>query len=424
MMRAGSLALALAFAACAPSPPPLHVPGPTTSHPLLTTATLGERTARLPSVVQRDKGSRVVAFRVAFGSGSADDPPGKEGLTRLLATTMTDGGTTVRSFAELVEKLYPMAATIHVDVDRDETVFSAEVAADTVEAFYPLLKEVILTPRLDDAGFERMRARAKSELVDELRGSSDEALGKEALAAALYEGHPYGHPPVGTESGLAASTLEDVRAQRARVFCRDRVLLGVAGGLPDGFEERFVRDFEALPACPSPRAELPEPKALLLPHLLLVEKPTADSTAISIGMPADFTRKSPDFPAMELFLDYVGLHRQSAGRLFHELRERRGLNYGDYAYAEYFEQDAFSRFARPNTARREQMVSLWIRPVRPKNAAFALRGALYFYAQTIERGISKPELDRFRTFATRYTSLQELISQACGTDGRASTKPP
>jgi zinc protease len=408
MKQSWLLLLGLALSACAPSPPPLHVPGPTTSHPLLTAPAPGDRAVRLPSVVLRDKSSRVVTFRVAFSSGSADDPPGKEGLTRLTATTMTEGGTTVRSFAELVEKLYPMAASIDVHVDRDETVFYADVAADSVEAFYPLLKEVILTPRLDDAGFERMRSRARSELVDDLRGANDEAFGKEALAAAIYEGHPYGHPPVGTESGLAAATLDDVRAQRAGVFCRDRVLLGVAGGLPDGFEERFVRDFEALPACPAPRAELPEPRPISAPHLLLVEKPTADSTAISIGTSVDFTRKSADFPAIQFFTDYLGLHRQFNGVLFRELRERRGLNYGDYAYSEFFEQEGSGHFARPNITRRQQMFSIWIRPVRPKNAAFALRGALYFYGKTLDRGIPQADLDSFRGFETRSTALQEL----------------
>jgi zinc protease len=188
------------------------------------------------------------------------------------------------------------------------------------------------------------------------------------------------------------------------------VVLGIAGAVPDGFEARYAHDFAGLPPCPSARAELPEPKTIAEPHVLLVDKPTADSTAISIGTAVDFTRRSPDYPALQLFTDYVGLHRQSVGRLYHELRERRGLNYGDYAYSEYFEQDAFVRFAMPNIVRRQQMVSLWIRPVRPKNAAFALRAALHVYGQTLDQGIAQAELDRFRDFAIRYTSLEELTA--------------
>jgi zinc protease len=111
---------------------------------------------------------------------------------------------------------------------------------------------------------------------------------------------------------------------------------------------------------------------------------------------------------MTFFTDYLGLHRQPAGRLYHELREQRGLNYGDYAYAEYFEQDGGSRFALPNLVRRQQMVSLWLRPVRPKNAGFSLRAALRFYRETLDRGVPEDEIERFRGFLTRYTSLEEL----------------
>jgi zinc protease len=321
---------------------------------------------------------------------------------------MTEGGTTVRTYAELVEKLYPMAASIDVHVDRDETVFVADVATDALEAFYPLFKEVLLTPRLDGPGIERMRARATSELTDDLLGANDEALGKEALAALLYEGHPYGHPPIGTERGLGASTAEDVRSHRARVFCKGRALLGIQGGFPEGFENRFTHDFAELPPCPAPRTELPEPTLASGLRVLIVDKPSAESTAISMGFASDVTRKSPDFPAVEFFTDYLGLHRQSAGRLYHELRERRGFNYGDYAYAEYFEQDGGSRFPLPNLVRRQQMVSIWLRPIRPKNAVFALRAALSLYAQAVNTGIPQAEIDRFRSFLTRYTSLGEL----------------
>jgi zinc protease len=120
------------------------------------------------------------------------------------------------------------------------------------------------------------------------------------------------------------------------------------------------------------------------------------------------TRASPDFPAVAFFTDYLGLHRQSSGRLFQELREKRGLNYGDYAYAEYFEQDGSSRFPRPNLARRQQLLSIWLRPVKPENALFAIHAALREYDGALARPIPEAEIVRYRTFLTRYTALEEL----------------
>jgi zinc protease len=397
---------------CAPLLPPLHVPGPTTAHPagysVEPAAAPPPSNTPIQTVTLPSPGANVVTFRVAFASGSADDPVGKEGLTRLAATTMTEGGTVDLTYEQLVAQLYPLAASIDVHVDRDETVFTGEVSVAALAAFYPLFRQVLLTPRLDEAGFDRQRARAVSALTDDLRGSNDEQLGKEALEALIYEGHPYGHPVLGTERGLASSSLADAKAQRDRVFCRDRVTVGLAGGLPDGFAASVAHDLEALPPCSVGRAALPAPHAQHGLRVLIVDKPSADATAISMGNAYDLTRSSADYPAVAFFTDYLGLHRQSSGRLFQELREKRGLNYGDYAYAEHFEQEGGGRFPLPNVARRQELFSIWLRPVKSANAPFALRAALREYALLLEHSVSPSEIVRYRDFLTRYGALEEL----------------
>ena len=59
------------------------------------------------------------------------------------------------------------------------------------------------------------------------------------------------------------------------------------------------------------------------------------------------------------------------------MREKRGLNYGDYAYIEYFPLGMYLMEPPPNVARSQQIFQIWIRPVEPPTAKFALRLALY-----------------------------------------------
>ncbi len=400
--------LVLALGACDHEPTPPNVPGPTVARP--------EPVARPAEIAPADKkliglrapDANVVSLRIVFAAGSADDPTGKEGITALTATEMAEGGTKDLPYATLLERLFPSASTIELSVDRDETAFSVDVPRAALPEVWPLVRDVIAAPRLDGEAFSRVKAKQTSTIVDDLRGGNDEELGKEALHAALYEGHPYGHPVEGTERGLAAISEADVRAHRARTFCRERMTLGIAGGYPDGFDRAAVRELlAALPACDAARAELPKMTRHQGMRVLIVDKPSADSTAISLGFPTDLTRASPDFPAIVFFTDYLGLHRQSAGRLYHELRELRGLNYGDYAYAEHFEQAGWGRNPRPNVVRRSQMVSLWLRPVKPKNGIFALRGALDIYRDLLTRGIDDAEIERFRGFLGRYVGLEQ-----------------
>ncbi|MEO7112500.1 MAG: pitrilysin family protein [Polyangiaceae bacterium] len=403
---------ALASALCAScyhDPPPPEVPGPTVAHPTAPPRAAEIAPADVKIVSSRSADSRIVSFRIAFATGSSDDPKDREGLTNLTADLMTDGGTESLTYAELSQRLFPMAASIVARVERDETVFEAQVTKASLESFVPILRDVLIAPRLDQAGFDRVRARETSSLVDDLRGGNDEALGKEALHALLYDSHPYGHPVVGTEHGLSSATLDDVRAHKKKVFCRERMVIGLAGGFPEGFDKRFSAELGTkVPACDAARAELPPFKSEHGVHVLIVDKPTADATAISIGFRTQLTRASADFPAVAFFTDYLGLHRQSAGVLYHQLRELRGLNYGDYAYSEFFQQEGgVSRFPLPNIVRREQLVSLWIRPVKPKNGIFALRGALDFYSRLLSGGIPKAEIERFREFLSRYIGLEQ-----------------
>ena len=408
IVRALTLGVVLA-AGCEETPPP-KPPTQPTADPTATaaaTTTAAPEAKPLASLSQRDPASKVVAFRIVFNAGSADDPAGKEGATSLAADMTAESGTAKLTFGELSKQLYPFAASIDVHVDRDQTVFETEVAAESLDAFYPLLRDVLLTPRLDKESFDRLKARAESALDDDLKSANDEQLGKEALQAILYAGHPYGHPTVGTAKGLSALTLDDVVAQRKKVFCKERVTVGVGGGFPEGFDKQLVQDMSALPACEGPRAELPAPKKTTGLKVVIVDKPTSDSMAFSMGFATDVTRSSDDFAGTTFFTAFMGLHRQSAGVLYSRLREARGFNYGDYMYAEHFMQEGGSRFPLPNIARRQQMVSIWLRPVKPQNGLFAMRGALHYYRERLKDGVPDEELTRFRGFLSRYIGLEQ-----------------
>ncbi len=347
-----------------------------------------------------------VTIRVAFDAGSADDPAGLEGIAQMAVRLVVEGGTETMSYPELVRRLFPLAAEMDWQADRDQTVVVARVHRDLLEEFYPVFLEVLTRPRMAAADFERLRAASISELEADLKASDDEELGKEALQAFIYEGHPYGHPPVGTRAGLDAMTVEAVRAHRARTLCAGRATVGVAGGYPERFAERLEADLRAgLPRECAARAPLPPPPAFEGRRVLIVEKPGNRATAISIGFPIDVRRDHPDYPALALATVWFGQHRQFVGRLMREIREERGFNYGDYAYCEHFRQAGRTRFPEVNVSRRRQMFSIWIRPLRPDHARFVLRLAMREHERFVTAGLPPEELDAVRTFALGYFNL-------------------
>ncbi len=361
---------------------------------------------RAPEAVGIPSSRPVVTLRVVFRAGSADDPPGKEGLTALLAQVMAEGGAGGLSYAERSRRLFPLGAHIDVQTDRDLVVFEGVTHADHAEPFYSLFLEMLTAPALSETDLERIRAQRLSELRSELRGSDDERLGKEALQALLFEGHPYGHPVLGSEEGLRAITREDLRRQRQRVLCAGRAMVGAAGAEAEAWSERLRADIERAlrwEGCAG-RSPLPPPPEGG-PRLLLVGEPSAPGVAVSMGMPVSVNREDPDYPALVLAAAYLGQHRQFIGVLMRKIRGERGLNYGDYVYAEHFRQQGWTVHPSPGVVRRQQYMSVWLRALSPHDAPFAVRLAWRELHRLSEEGIPPEAFERVRRYVQDYYAL-------------------
>jgi zinc protease len=346
-----------------------------------------------------------VTVRLLFLAGGVDDPAGKEGLTALTAAVMAEGGTEKLSASELERALYPMAAELEVVADKETIVFAGRCPKDSLARFLPILEDVVRRPRFDPREFERLRSRAVDDIAKGLRTEDDEELGKETLSLMLYGGHPGGHPyghlTGGTVQGLKRITLEDVKAHWQRVFVAARLTVGAAGGYEGDLPARIASDLASLPAGRA-RPPLPPPSTKA-PRFLLVEK-ASTPTAISMGFTWEARRGDPEFPALLVAVSALGEHRQgSAFRLFKDLREVRGLNYGDYAYPEHFVQSGGSALAAVNHPRSHQEFTVWIRPVEPQRRLFAIRAALYEIDRWARLGLTQDELDRVKQFLSGYT---------------------
>ena len=131
--------------------------------------------------------SPLVTLRLVFQVGTSDEKPGKEGLAELTASMLGEGGTTRRTWSEVLDALYPMAAEIHFYGDKDAFVFSGTVHRDNLDAFAALLADQILAPRFSVEDFTRVKQDALDAITKTLRGNDDENLGKQALAYRTAE---------------------------------------------------------------------------------------------------------------------------------------------------------------------------------------------------------------------------------------------
>jgi zinc protease len=405
MLFSAQLAGVLACAA------PRAVPAPPlgTSQPI---AAVPERPSNVVSVprvpVQRvqDEKSPVVVLRLMFESGSAQDPPRQRGLTQLTARLLLQASRRLNA-AQLARAWFPLGTQPRVHVDRQTTVFSLRVHHSVAPRALELMLETLTQPRLDADDLERLRRDQHTWLTQGLPQDDDEELGKEALHATLWEGHPYAHPPDGALPDVDTLTLEDVQRHAAEVFVQKRLVAALGGQLQPAWTTLVETTLARLPAgAPAVAVPTLPPSPADGLRVVLVEKAT-DSTPLTCGMRWDMNRAHPDFVPLMVANSALGEHRTPGGRFFVRMREQRGLTYGAYTYLEHFEEDPTGLLPRLNVPWAQQLFMLWVRPVAAADAAFALRLMMAELERVSQAGITPQEFERARDFLGGYSRFHE-----------------
>lgn len=378
----------------------------------LLTSALGQRRVRttsrymsssVPAIFQQSS-APLVSFRIQFLTGSVDDPPGKEGLASLTAAMLAQGGSKSLSYDQITQEFYPIASDFGWQADKEMTTFIGATHRDNLDKYYSLISGMLLDPGFRADDFKRLKDQAINFLEVNLRQSNDEELGKERLYNLIYKGHPYEHHSTGTVTGLKSITINDVRTFYRQNYTRARIVVGVSGGFTEEFSKKMTADFGKLPQGRKAARNLPAPKLADGMKIDIVQRETR-ATAFSLGFPIEVNRAHKDYAALAVVASYFGQHRSSNSYLYGRLREKRGLNYGDYAYIEYFPRGMFQFQPDPNLARQQQIFQMWIRPVEPENANFTLRAALYEYDKLVSEGMSLETFEATRQFLIKYVNI-------------------
>ncbi|WP_085300084.1 M16 family metallopeptidase [Cognaticolwellia mytili] len=359
------------------------------------------KTARF-TVLDKTNESPLIDVNFLFYTGAAADPVGKKGVAALTAQMLTQGGSATQSYKDIQKGLYPLAGSFSSQLDKEMMSFTGRVHKDNAEQWYQLISDQLLNPGWREDDFKRLKKELIDGIKSGLKSSNDEELGKEVLYSELYRGHAYENFNSGDLSDLAALTLDDVKAFYAAQLTQAKLHLGITGAMPSDLKAQLMKDLTVLPVGDEKRLTIAKAPVLKGHHATIVEK-NAQSTAVSFGFPIDTIRNDKDWAALWLVRSYFGEHRSSNSYLYQQIRQARGMNYGDYSYIEYFPRGMFQTKPDANLGRSSQIFQVWLRPLRSNNDAhFATRAALYELDKLIENGMSEKDFQATRNYLTNY----------------------
>ena len=389
---------------------------------LLVSALVFAAQAQAIEVVElKQKNSNKVVFKVRFENGSIADPADKKGLTFATASLMTQGGTGGISYADLQDKMMPWAAAYGAVTDKQVTTFTFQVPVNFVDEFYPLIKNVLLSPDFNEKDFSRVM-KAQQNYVDQVvRASSDEDYSKYALEDQLFRGGNMQSLRQGTSATVETISLDDIKAHYRKTFTKNNVSIGIAGNYSDALLKKFKTDVANLPDTQYKAVTASKANTADGIEVEIIAKDNAFGSAIFTGAPLPITRKNDEFAALMIANSWMGEHRKSYSRLYQKIRQTRSMNYGDYSYIEWYNAGGANMLPPSGVPRSSNYWSIWIRPVQiatqlqsqyPEladvkigHAHFALRLALREFDLLIKNGMTEDDFEATKTFLRSYSKL-------------------
>jgi zinc protease len=372
-----------------------------------------------PRMILLPSSSPLFTVKIMVMAGSVDDPAGKEGVANLAAQALLEGGfgdpknpVSKEKLAEITRP-WGSEAMPSVQVDKQTTTFSMKVPKSDFPQFVStVLQPMFSSPLFQQKEIDRLRSEALKSIQSGLRMEDQETLGLQALESYLFEGTSLSPLSFGTVRGLKTVRRDDIlRFYRTFYTARDVAIATSA----DPASARLLQ--LVLPAGSAPPQQLCNCK-VQAPHgreVLIVTQPNAIATGIHVGFPIDVQRGNPDYWPLFVANTYLGTHRDEFGRLYQEMRETRGYNYGDYSYIEYLSARPYELFPPPDTPRSSQYFSIWIRPVGHSYAHFVLKAVTAELDRFVREGLTPEEVEEAKVKArTLYLRYAENVDRQLG----------
>jgi zinc protease len=348
----------------------------------------------------QDKSAPVVSLSFSFVGGTASDPAGQSGITNLMATLLTDGAGSFNSQA-FRQRQEDAAASLGFGASLDRFSGSLRVLSANREEGFELLRLALAEPRFDADMIDQRRAQVVAALNQ--ANQRPASVAARTLMKAEFADHPYAANPDGTVDDLKTLTQQLLKRRASALLLRNSVVVAVVGDIDEAELSRLLdRSFGSLPTG-TPPALPPEWKPPTKARTIVVERPVPQSTAL-LALPG-VQRDDPDWYAALVMNHILGGSGQQS-RLFHEVREKRGLAYGVSSSLRVYKRAALLVVS---TASANERVAEAIRVVRNELARLRNEGPTeqeFADAKTYLTGALALSLDSSNAIAGLLHSLQ------------------
>ncbi len=277
---------------------------------------------------------RSVAFGVWAGVGSRDESPSLAGASHYLEHLLFKG-TRRRTALEISAALDAVGGDLNAFTAKEYTCFYARVLDSDLPIAVDVVCDLITSSVVAAADVDAERGVILEEIAMHEDDPGD--LVHDEFAAAVFGDAPLGRPILGTVASIESLRRDPIAGYYRRRYRPENLVVAAAGNLDHDALVRQVQDAFATAAAAN-GAVPAAPRTGVTRRMsrggdVRVTSRRTEQANVVLGMPG---LARTDERRFALGVLNAALGGGMSSRLFQEVREKRGLAYSVYSYADHY----------------------------------------------------------------------------------------
>jgi predicted Zn-dependent peptidase len=384
--------------------------------PVLTSSSVYQKTD-LPNglrvVTERIPAVRSASVGIWVTVGSRHENAAENGISHFIEH-MAFKGTKTRSAYDIARTIEQGGGYINAFTSKEITCFHVHVLDERVPDAFGILADILRHPRYDPAEIEK----EKQVILDEIRDHLDlpDDLVHERFVQALFEPHPLARPILGPPENVRAFTRQNVLSFSRRHYAPANIVITAAGHVD---HEALVAQASQLLNFDANDASRRRQPALgkLKSQFVRVSRPIQQAHMVLGTRSLSYS----DHDRFVLSALNTVLGGGMSSRLFQNIREKHGIAYSVYAFAEMLGDSGMwgvylaTDPGRVDRAREMVLKELKIMREQPLTPAeldsvkTQLKGNIMLGLENVSSRMMR--LGRMEIYLGRYHSLEDVSRQ-------------
>ncbi|MDI6810027.1 MAG: pitrilysin family protein [Candidatus Eisenbacteria bacterium] len=320
-------------------------------------------------VAEKIPAVRSLAIGVWVKNGSRDESRSQNGISHFIEH-MVFKGTKRKNAYEIAHSLESIGGNLDAFTAREFTCYYARVLDEYLEQAIDVLSDIVCDSLFEKASVDREKQVVTEEIMS-YEDTPDELV-HDLFADTIWSDHPLGGSILGSRESVDSFTSETVRGYFEERYGPERIVISLAGSFDCEAALKAIEKSFHFPGNGKERATVPP--GAFDPRVRNFNRDLSQQYICFGTRGIPFTH--PDRMSLLLLTTMVGGGMSS--RLFQSVREREGLAYSVFSYADFYRDTGlFGCFIGAN----------------PKQGKNALRCAMKELDELKKGGMKKSELD-------------------------------